>query len=120
LDLCGHEAYLKTTIFGLTGLMPDYTMIVIGANMGLTRMTKEHIGLALALKIPMFFVFTKCDIAPENIYKENIRLLNKVITHPAAGSRIPVYVDENTNVSELVNMMEARICPIFTVSNVTL
>mmetsp|Transcript_30385 Transcript_30385/g.30032 ORF Transcript_30385/g.30032 Transcript_30385/m.30032 type:complete len:320 (+) Transcript_30385:500-1459(+) len=99
--------------------MPDYAMIVIGANMGLTRMTKEHIGLALALKIPMFFVFTKIDIAPENVYKENIALLTKVITNPAAGSRLPLHIDDNTDVTDLCNMMEARVCPIFTVSNVT-
>lgn len=24
IDLCGHEKYLKTTMFGLVGLMPDY------------------------------------------------------------------------------------------------
>lgn len=120
LDLCGHETYLKTTIFGLVGMMPDYAMIVIGANMGLTRMTKEHIGLALALKIPMFFVFTKIDIAPENVYQENVNLLNKVITNPAAGSRLPLHINDDTDVTDLYNMMEARICPIFTVSNVTL
>ncbi|CAG9318719.1 unnamed protein product [Blepharisma stoltei] len=119
LDLCGHEKYLKTTIFGLVGLIPDYAMIVVGANMGLTRMTKEHIGLALALKIPMFFVFTKIDIAPENVYKENINLLHKVLTNPAAGSRLPLYVKDDTDVSDLCNMMEARACPIFTISNVT-
>jgi ATPase subunit of ABC transporter with duplicated ATPase domains len=30
IDLCGHEKYLKTTLFGLTGLMPDYAMLVVG------------------------------------------------------------------------------------------
>jgi GTPase len=35
VDLCGHEKYLKTTMFGLTGLVPDYAMIVIGLNMGI-------------------------------------------------------------------------------------
>ncbi len=34
LDLCGHEKYLKTTVFGLTGMLPDYGMVVVGANMG--------------------------------------------------------------------------------------
>lgn len=65
--MCGHERYLKTTIFGLVGCMPDYAMVIIGANMGITRMTREHIGLSIALKIPIFFVLTKIDIAPENI-----------------------------------------------------
>lgn len=34
IDLCGHEKYLKTTLFGLTGLMPDYCLLVVGSNMG--------------------------------------------------------------------------------------
>jgi len=66
VDLCGHEKYLKTTINGLTGLSPDYGCVVIGANMGLQKMTKEHIGLCLFLKIPFFIILTKVDLAPEN------------------------------------------------------
>ena len=46
-DLCGHEKYLKTTINGLTGLIPDYSMIVVGGNMGVSKMTKEHLGISL-------------------------------------------------------------------------
>ena len=64
LDLCGHEKYLKTTMFGLVGLMPDYSMIIVGANMGVSRMTKEHLGISLALRVPIFIVITKLDVAP--------------------------------------------------------
>jgi GTPase len=67
LDLCGHEKYLKTTMFGLVGCLPDYAMIIVGANMGLSKMTKEHMGIALALKIPMFIVITKIDLAPQDV-----------------------------------------------------
>lgn len=118
LDLCGHEKYLKTTIFGLVGLLPDYSMIVIGSNMGITRMAKEHIGLSLSLKIPMFFVFTKIDMAPENIYIDNLSLLKRILASPAAG-KIPIPVDNDTDTAVLANMMESMSCPIFTVSNVT-
>lgn len=118
LDLCGHEKYLKTTIFGLVGLMPDYAMIVIGANMGVTRMTKEHIGLAISLKVPIFFVITKIDIAPKNIYESNLELLQKIMRSPAAGSRMPMLGTES-NINELCSMIESKMCPIFTVSNVT-
>lgn len=69
LDLCGHEKYLKTTMFGLVGLLPDYSMIIVGANMGVSRMTKEHLGISLALKVPIFIVITKIDIAPQNVYE---------------------------------------------------
>lgn len=68
IDLCGHEKYLKTTLFGMSGQFPQYAMLVVGANMGVSRMTKEHIGIAMSLKIPIFVVVTKVDIAPENIY----------------------------------------------------
>ena len=35
IDLCGHEKYLKTTMIGLTTLMPDYAAIIVGSNTGL-------------------------------------------------------------------------------------
>lgn len=64
IDLCGHEKYLKTTLFGLTGLMPDYALLVVGSNMGVQVMTREHISIACALNIPMFVAVTKIDICP--------------------------------------------------------
>jgi GTPase len=51
-------------MFGLVGLMPDFSMIVVGANMGVSRMTKEHLGISLALKIPIFIIITKIDLPP--------------------------------------------------------
>lgn len=41
IDLAGHEKYLKTTIFGMTGHCPDYALLMIGANAGIVGMTKE-------------------------------------------------------------------------------
>ena len=82
LDLCGHEKYLKTTMFGLVGLMPDYSMIIVGANMGVSRMTKEHLGISLALKVPVFIVITKIDVAPENVYEETRNTLVKILKSP--------------------------------------
>ena len=70
-DLCGHEKYLKTTIFGLVGQCPDYTMIIVNANAGFQRMSREHLGIALALRIPFFIVVTKIDVAPQNVFEEN-------------------------------------------------
>jgi GTPase len=91
LDLCGHEKYLKTTMFGMIGMCPDFAMIMIGANMGITRMTKEHLGITLALKMPFFIVLTKIDLCPENIFKENIDNLFKILksTHV---NRMPIII----------------------------
>ena len=74
IDLAGHEKYLKTTVFGLTGNSPDYSMIMLGANMGVQRMTKEHLGLSLALDLPMFVCITKVDIAPKNVRVNTINM----------------------------------------------
>ena len=82
LDLCGHEKYLKTTMFGLVGLMPDYSMIVVGANMGVSKMTKEHLGISLALGVPLFVVVTKVDIAPKNVLDETMATLQKILSSP--------------------------------------
>ena len=40
IDLAGHERYLKTTIFGMTGHAPDFCMLMIGSNAGVIGMTK--------------------------------------------------------------------------------
>ena len=40
IDLAGHEKYLKTTIFGMTGHAPDFCMLMIGSNAGVIGMTK--------------------------------------------------------------------------------
>ena len=32
IDLAGHERYLKTTVFGMTGHLPDFTMLMVGTN----------------------------------------------------------------------------------------
>lgn len=40
IDLAGHEKYLRTTLFGLTGHAPDFAMLTVGSNMGVVGMTK--------------------------------------------------------------------------------
>jgi GTPase len=37
---------------------------MIGANMGISKMTKEHLACSLALDLPVIIVMTKIDIAP--------------------------------------------------------
>ncbi len=69
VDLCGHEKYLKTTLFGITGLFPDYGVLIVSANRGLLKMTKEHLGIFLYLKIPFIILITRVDITPLNMYE---------------------------------------------------
>lgn len=70
----GHEKYFRTTAYGLTGHLPDYACLIVGANMGVVGMAKEHLGVALALKVPVFFVVTKVDICPDHILKNTVQV----------------------------------------------
>ncbi|XP_015781083.1 GTP-binding protein 1 [Tetranychus urticae] len=119
IDLAGHERYLKTTIFGMTGHAPDYTMLMVGANAGVVGMTKEHLGLALALNVPVFVVITKVDMCPPNVLANTLKLLQRILKSPGCR-KIPVMVgSEDDVVLAACNFATERLCPIFQVSNVS-
>jgi GTPase len=120
IDLAGHERYIKTTVYGMTGCVPDYTMVVVGANMGVQRMTREHLGVALALKCPTFFVVTKVDMCPENVLKDNLDELCRIIKAPGIR-KIPLIIKDDKDVVTCAKSMgnDARIAPIFKVRSVT-
>lgn len=54
-------------------------------------MTKEHLGLALALSVPVFVVVTKIDMCPSNVLQETLQLLVKVLKSPGCR-KVPVIV----------------------------
>ena len=49
IDLCGHQKYLKSTVFGLSNSFSDYSMLVICMNRGITDITQQHLILSLSL-----------------------------------------------------------------------
>jgi GTPase len=119
-DLAGHERYLKTTVAGMTGQMPDYAFLLVGANMGVQRMTKEHLGLALALKIPFAFVVTKVDIAPDNVREETLTELRRILKLRGV-KKIPLSVRNNDDSVRAARAVAAgdNVVPFFLVSSVT-
>lgn len=72
-DLPGHEPYLKTALYGITGQFVDYGILVIAANRGILPMTREHLNIFLHLKIPFIILVTRIDIAPDKIYNNIIK-----------------------------------------------
>ena len=119
IDLAGHEKYLKTTVFGMTGHAPDFGMLMVGSNAGIVGMTKEHLGLALALSVPVFVVVTKIDMCPPNVLQETLKLLVKILKSPGCR-KVPVMVKSQDDVIlSATNFVSERLCPIFQVSNVT-
>ena len=78
VDLAGHESYLKTTIYGLNALNLNHVIVIIGANMGINKITEEHYNLASVLKLSITFVINKIDLCPENVLNNTIKDLSKL------------------------------------------
>lgn len=110
---------MKTTVFGLTGNYPDYSMLMIGSNMGVIGMTKEHYHLTLALKVPCFIVVTKIDICPPNILEQTLTVLKRLLKAPGS-KKLPLMVNNMDDVILAArNFNSERMAPIFQISNVT-
>jgi GTPase len=118
-DLAGHERYLRTTVFGLLSSSPNYCLLMVAANNGLIGMSKEHLGIALALNVPVMVVITKIDICPPQILEQTITQITRILKSPGAR-KIPIYIkNREDTVNTATQFVSQRICPIFQVSNVT-
>lgn len=119
IDLAGHERYLKTTVYGMTSGLPDYVVLMVGANAGLIGMSKEHLGIALALGIPVCVVVTKVDMCPAHILDATMKQIFKVLQSPGCR-KTPVMMNSEQAVTDAAAQLPVeRICPVFQVSNVT-
>ncbi|CAK7564082.1 MAG: hypothetical protein SEPTF4163_001965 [Sporothrix epigloea] len=118
-DLAGHERYLRTTMFGMMSTAPNYCLLMVAANNGLVGMSKEHLGIALALNVPIMVIITKIDICPPNILAETIKQIKGVLKSPGA-KKIPIFIQSRDEcITTATQFVSQRICPVFQVSNVT-
>lgn len=119
VDLGGHERYLRTTLKGVMGRVPDYVLLVVGANAGVIGTTREHLGVAVALRIPTVVVITKVDMVSEEQVTKALEDTEALLKLPGV-SRIPLRVNSKDDlVVAARNMPRGRVAPIFTVSNRT-
>lgn len=68
---------------------------------------REHLGIALALNVPVMVVITKIDICPPNILQDTITQLTKILKSPGAR-KIPIFIKNreecvNTAVSPIIS-----------------
>ncbi|XP_058879852.1 GTP-binding protein 2-like isoform X2 [Acipenser ruthenus] len=120
IDLAGHHKYLKTTIFGLTSYCPDFAMLVVGANTGIAGTTREHLGLAMALKVPIFIVVSKVDLCTKSTIERTVKQLERILKQPGCN-KVPMLVatadDAVTAAQQFAQ--SPSITPIFTLSSVS-
>tara|TARA_B100000424_G_scaffold265933_1_gene256330 strand:- start:1971 stop:3221 length:1251 start_codon:yes stop_codon:yes gene_type:complete len=125
IDLAGHEKYLKTTMSGITGLFVDYGLILVSANMGITKMTKEHLALLLYQKIPIIILITKIDMAPKQVKQMTINKIKKIVNLPIFKKKAYAFPEDDNNCKEELNLflnLESPLdtfIPIFNISNKT-
>lgn len=127
VDLAGHEKYLKTTLFGLTGLFVDYSLVVVSAEDGIIGTTKEHLGILIHLKVPMLIVITKIDRAPQHVYENTLKQLRIIFKNKHIKKKA-IFINKDTDkdialdeIQKYTNIMENTntIVPIISVSNKT-
>ncbi|KAM9770875.1 GTP-binding protein 2b [Menidia menidia] len=120
IDLAGHHKYLKTTIFGLTSYCPDFAMLVVSANTGIAGTTKEHLGLAMALKVPIFIVVSKVDLCSRGAVERTVRQLERVLKQPGCN-KVPMLVSSPDDAVTAAQQFAQSTCitPIFTLSSVS-
>ena len=93
-------------------MMPDLALVVVGANMGVQRMTREHLGIALALKVPLFVVVTKIDICPKHVRRETLQKLRRILKSPGVN-KLPYVVRNEDDLMTCAKSMEGgRVVPI--------
>lgn len=75
-------------------------------------MFEEHLGLALALSVPVFVVVTKIDMCPPNVLQDTMKLLMRVLKSPGCR-KIPVLVQSNDDViTSASNFTSERYCTV--------
>ncbi|CAI5681499.1 GTP-binding protein 2 [Oreochromis niloticus] len=120
IDLAGHHKYLKTTIFGLTSYCPDFAMLVVSANTGIAGTTREHLGLAMALKVPIFIVVSKVDLCSRGTVERTVRQLERVLKQPGCNKVPMVVLNPDDAVTAAQQFTQSTcITPIFTLSSVS-
>ncbi|MEG3224235.1 MAG: GTP-binding protein [Methanobacteriales archaeon Met13] len=103
VDTVGHEPWLRTTIRGIVGQKLSYGLLVIAADQGPTHITKEHLGIILAMDLPVLVVMTKIDLVSaqrvKEVQREIFDLLKLVgrIPYPLQNLHDADFVAENMN-----------------------
>jgi elongation factor 1-alpha len=119
VDLAGHEKYLKTTLYGILGSFVDYGIIVIGSNMGVNRITEEHISILLYLRLPIMIFLTKIDMTPKEVY-DKTRLQIKKLFNGKMFKRDINFIDSDDNLKDYISKIESsefnNIIPVISIS----
>jgi len=92
VDTVGHEPWLRTTIRGLVGQKLDYGLLVVAADDGPTKTTREHLGILLATELPTIVAITKADVVSDERLAEVEREVESTLRD---AGQTPLLVDRH-------------------------
>ncbi len=116
VDTVGHEPWLRTTIRGLVGQKLDYGLLVVAADDGPTRTTREHLGILLATELPTTVAITKADIVTDDRLREVEREVERLLRN---ADRTPLSVDRH-GVEAAIEEISEQVVPVVRTSAVTM
>lgn len=121
IDLPGHEAYLNTTLTGLTKYKPDYVLVIVDANKAEKCKTSfDQLKICRRFGLQCAIIFTKTDTAGDLLKSsiEHTKLMAKRL-----GYRF--FINMNQESDKFINQVELfaagnrQLLPYFCVSNTT-
>ncbi len=103
VDTVGHEPWLRTTIRGIVGQKLDYGILTIAADDGITHVTKEHLGILLAMELPVIIAVTKCDRPAKDGFEREISGLMELI------GKVPKFIRSERDIELLPPFWENKV-----------
>ncbi len=116
VDTPGHENFLRSAIRGVVGQNIDYGLLVVAADDGVMSMTKEHLGLLLAVNLPVIVCITKTDKVGKKKIEDTELQIEELLKHVG---RIPYLVKDENDLNVVIDKLDT-IVPIIRTSSVTL
>jgi len=116
VDTVGHEPWLRTTIRGLVGQKLDYGMLVVAADDGPTKTTREHLGILLATELPTIVAITKTDVVTDERVEEVEREVERLLR---GAERTPLSVERH-GVEAAIEEISEQVVPVVKTSAVTM
>jgi elongation factor 1-alpha len=116
VDTVGHDLWLRTTIRGLIGQNIDYGLLVVAADDGVTHITREHLGLLLAINLPIIVCATKVDKVSKKRVEEVEGQIEGLLKNVG---RIPFSVKDENDIAVIIDKLETVI-PVIRTSSVTM
>jgi elongation factor 1-alpha len=116
VDTVGHEPWLRTTIRGIVGQKLNYGLLVIAADQGPTHITREHLGIILAMDLPVLVVMTKTDmVTAEKVEKVRVEIFDLL----KLVGRIPYMAKNFEDADFLAENINQHLVPVIKASPVT-